>query len=412
MICNLCGLQNAFFCNEGFCPSCCLKTFHGSCMYKQCLKNPVITVDIAEFSTETEKPKEGCGYITNIYNKGLLTLSQFKKIFFSNSKELSFPYLPQNNTSFSVIANPWVIPAENTHENNTGSHFYKVDDSSLTLIKNHKVQWCPNRTDLKQKWVYVYKIYKEGNGVKKGGEYGWVPKKILNKKLDTKYYNYNNLGGKSNKITTSPYFLNEKPFEADKIIFGNIKKDLKLKNEFELDMCSRASIHDQLKNLSFLKKDMSLKLNCGRSWQEIIDILTNVQSFNLLEGTNTILFSSLQNNYRTAEYIFKNSPITRVYCEIPAQDISCCDISYCEVADASLNNGIWTYFPYEWNLQVNTNYTVESSSQKFWKYRIVNVGDYISTEIDVKIYNDHPDVNNNTIKINYFCLIDKEPDNC
>ena len=329
-------------------------------------------------------------------------------MFYSKTlKKISPASPPQCDTSFCLIASPWVCPGEDTHQNNTGSDFEDYYQSTLTLKQNHKVQWSPNRTDRNNKWVYVYKLYKAGSDVKLGGEYGWVPKEILNKELNPEYYNYNILGGRDNQKMLLPYVhdVHDQPFKAQKTILNNIKQDLGVELE-AWDLCSRACVYDQLYNLSFVSKNSSLKLNYGRSWEEVVNILSHTQTFNLLSGQNLLSFSKLPNTFRTAKYVFKNSPITRVSCDISSV-----------IMDASLNNGEWTYMDAdgiskEWNLQTDTTYIVESSVSKFWVYKIVNLGDYICAHIDVKIIIDHPYINNNTIKINYLCLVDREPESC
>ena len=192
MICNSCGLQYDFCCDQGCCTSCCISEFHGYCnyKYKQGFITPVISLDIGNFSSETSCYCKNVKYVINIHNSGLITLSQFKKMFYSKTlKKIS----PDNSPESDLSANHWICPEENTHINNTGSDFQTYHKNALNLKKNHEVQWIPQRSDRNKEWVYVYK---RGKQVKLGGEYGWIPKEILQQT-----YLPNNQLNKSTKIS-------------------------------------------------------------------------------------------------------------------------------------------------------------------------------------------------------------------
>ena len=385
-------------------------------------------------------------------------------MFYSDHKNLSTANPPQCDNSFCLIASPWVCPSGNTHLSNvvgdiftpavtpTGywSHnnpqtVFGPSSTSILIPDDSGVQWCPNRTDLKRArkpWVHVYQIpTAEPDYVGWGGRYGWVPTNLLTLDPNRSYYNYNCLGGKDNP----PYFflgyLNDvsnngiyEPFQAQKTIMDNMVKDLDASLNC-WDLCTRASIYDQLFNLCFANEhslNNCLELKCGRNWKEVIDAFPPTQTFNLQYSTagtvNTIMFSHVPNNGRTAAEFFAGNGIVGP----EAQEVWISQIQHATEPYPNAYRNFsgpwwdpWTYEQYPptqnsvinepWDIQPNTPYritletTVASTSGSItWNYNVVNVGDFVSMNVNAKIHNDHCKVNTNTIKINYICKVDQE----
>ena len=468
MVCSSCGLTSNYYCSENLCSSCCLNTYHNdcsnSCFTAMCPSGVAWAIDVAQFSTPTECCDDYLGHTINIHNRAFLTLTQFQQMFYSDHKNLSTANPPQCDNSFCLIASPWVCPSGNTHiadsTNVTGNNAYYYSgelpatvfgpsSSSILIPTGDGVQWCPNRTDHNQSgntphWVHIYQIpTAEADYVGWGGRYGWVPTNLLTLDSKRSYYNYNCLGGKDNP----PYFflgyLNDvsnngiyEPFQAQKTIMDNMVKDLDASLNC-WDLCTRASIYDQLFNLCFANEhslNNCLELKCGRSWKEVIDAFPPTQTFNLQYSTagvvNTILFSHVPNNGRTAAEIFAGNGIVGP----EAQGVWISRIQHAteDYPNASRNFSgpwwsPWTYEQYPptqnsvinepWDIQPNTPYritliattnNVNSATPVTWNYNVVNVGDFVSMNVNAKIHNNHCKVNTNTIKINYICKVDQE----
>ena len=262
------------------------------------------------------------------------------------------------------------------------------------------------------------------------------------------------MGGKDNP----PYFflgyLNDvsnngiyEPFQAQKTIMDNMVKDLDASLNC-WDLCTRASIYDQLFNLCFANEhslNNCLELKCGRSWKEVIDAFPPTQTFNIQYGgndtgiVNTIMFSHVPNNGRTAAEMFAGNGIVGP----ESQNVWITRIQHAteDYPDAS-RNWVDPIFPYTftypespwdpwtydhtnnnqnsilhtpWDIQPNTPYRITLSHPSAipngnvtWNYNVVNVGDFVSMNVNAKIHNNHCKVNTNTIKINYICKVDQE----
>ena len=492
MVCSSCGLTSNYYCSENLCSSCCLNTYHNdcsnSCFTAMCPSGVAWAIDVAQFSTPTECCDDYRGHTINIHNRAFLTLTQFQQMFYSDHKNLSTANPPQCDNSFCLIASPWVCPSGNTHISDASvggdndalnwttavptadlpalacyssnapgqpSTVFGPSSSSIIILDGSGVQWCPNRTDhnsLSSQWAYIYQIpTPAADYIGWGGRYGWAPTNLFTLDPSRSYYNYNCLGGNDDP----PYFFlgyehdisNNgvyEPFQAQKTIMDNMVKDLDASLNC-WDLCTRASIYDQLFNLCFANEhslNNCLELKCGRSWKEVIDAFPPTQIFNLQYSTggvvNTIIFSHLPCNDRTTTKIFAGNGI-----EGPeAQGVWITRIRHAteNYPDASRNwttpgppatwafpAGPWNSWTYDqqqangdiintsWDMQPNTPYRItlkhpiaNSSGNVTWKYSVVNVGDFVSMNVNAKIHNDHCKVNTNTIKINYICKVDQE----
>ena len=436
--------------------------------YTMCPSGVAWAIDVAQFSTNTQCCDDYLGHVINIHNRAFLTLTQFQQMFYSDHKNLSTANPPQCDSSFSLIASPWVCPSGNTHIANTANGLvnqpnlywsngqpqtvFGPSSSSIIIPDDSGVQWCPNRTDLKhahKPWVHVYQIpTAEADYIGWGGRYGWVPTNLLTLDPNRSYFNYNCLGGKDDP----PYFFlgyehdisNNgvyEPFQAQKTIMDNMVKDLDASLNC-WDLCARASIYDQLFNLCFANEhslNNCLELKCGRSWKEVIDAFPPTQTFNLQYGggtlplssadgvENTIIFTHVPNNGRTATDIFASNGIVGT----DAQGVLITRIRHATEdypnATRTLGVGGWSSWVYEqdlitqnsiinapWDIQPNTPYRITlvwpaaNGGNVTWNYNVVNVGDFVSMQVNAKIHNDHCKVNTNTIKIKYICKVDQE----
>jgi len=435
-------------------------------------------IDVAQFSTNTQCCDDYLGHTINIHNRAFLTLTQFQQMFYSDHKNLSTANPPQCDNSFCLIASPWVCPSGNTHISNScglnqiaavttppsnlpgysskeqTSTVFGPSSSSIIILDGSGVQWCPNRTDhnsLPSQWAQIYQIpTPAADYIGWGGRYGWAPTNLFTLDPNRSYYNYNCLGGNDDP----PYFflgyLNDvsnngiyEPFQAQKTIMENMVTDLDASLNC-WDLCTRASIYDQLFNLCFANEhslNNCLELKCGRSWKEVIDAFPPTQTFNLPYSTSgvwsTIIFTHLQCSGRTASDIF--SPGNGIMGP-EAQGVWITGIKHATedwpnaTRDFVTTPGYWAFpagpwqsWQYQqqqanggmittsWDIQPNTPYRIRlghplanSSGNVTWNYNVVNVGDLVSMNVNAKIHNDHCKVNTNTIKINYICKVDQE----
>jgi hypothetical protein len=150
-----------------------------------------------------------------------------------------------------------------------------------------------------------------------------------------------------------------------------------------------------------------MKLQCGRSWKEVVDtIKSHTQTWYLNPSTiNSLMFHHLPgdpSSNRFPENIFSTlgSNITRV--------VSFPTPTY----DASYNGVDWYYNTIiPWEIQYGQEYRINVGAPQLFTHNQIDINDTIALYINVYVYNDNCCVKPNIIKIHYICSVDQPIDN-
>jgi len=397
----------------------------------------IASVDVGEFIMGCHNKDGDANYIC-IHNKQILTVSQFKQMFFADGSHFSPTEPPQCiDASFGFIESLWCLPSKNTHIANTGfplavTELYYAEYPIISLIANQtEVIWKPTRADKHRDWAWVTK---SGTGTTPD-EHGWVPKTFLTPISGVKWINYNKLGGRGNDpdnflmayVHESCNPIKEQ-FYAQKTIIENIEHDLCI-SENDWSLCSRSIIFDQLYNLSFMPQNFSescLTIHCARSWKEIDEILKkdNIK-WTLNSGENIINFNYLyphSSDRNSVENVFKqlsndlgaNYSVREAGTAFPKANYIAGQVKTWAYYDCSGDRTV------AWELQVGMDYIIDIPSTSIatlptgtiltFHSKKILVGEYIQFNINITINNDNEDVLPNIIQIRYICRVDKELD--
>lgn len=407
-----CGSTTYYYgCNTSYYDGC---NTYNNCFFNDCSYNTfycpsgtTACVDVAQFcaNTTTVQYNEQNTHIINITNKIPITLTQFKKMFFSDGNHLSVAEPPLCPClSDSIIESAWGIYSTYAYKciADFSSNFIGTNDISENVLVNYEY----TRSDKYKEWVFITDA--------SGGK-GWVPKSFLTKLQGVPVYNFNKLGGRNNDPSgvhlayksVDPSYSGL-DFFAQISVLKNMQRDVSSSADC-WTMCSRSSIFDQLYNLRFASTHFTgacMKLQCGRSWKEVIDtIKSHTQTWYLTDGSNSLMFHHLPgdpSSNRFPENIFSTlgSNITRV-------------VSYpTPTYDASYNGVNWYYNTIiPWEIQYGQEYIINVGAPFLFTHNQIDINDTIALYINVYVYNDHCCIKPNIIRIHYICTVDQPIDN-
>ena len=404
MTCSSCNSSTTTLCtNCSSCSSCCTC---GTCNTVACPSGTSVCIDVAEFCTTTTTVElESCNVHTcNITNDIALTLTEFKKMFYADGHEFSLAEPPQcSDTLDSVVESAWgkyVSPAYKALADFSSNYTNTIDISA-----NDPIDYTYTRSDKFKDWIYVTDVSDNVSG--------WIPKSFVTTATpQPRVVNFNKLGGKDGdpsgvdlgyRFVDNSLPLSSKPpaFYAQKTILANMKTDMGCSSSC-WSLCSRAAVFDELFNLAFVPTDFTdscLHLRCGRSWKDLINAIDDqTYIYDLSGGENSVIFYWLPGDpsaNRIPENLF--SSLGSNIIAIGNADVS-----------ANYNGVTWTYTPSIWEVQTNVSYIIKLLiAQTFTLSGPVEMGDTISLNVRLKIFNENCSIYPNIVNIDYSVSVDR-----